>query len=363
MSRSSVVSVCFFLAIGIHLSYGWLFSDWLSRCYDSPPVGCFPTSHPYNNSGSLGPQSPSRQQIRFHLRQRGQRRQSFGYNNARTVLQRKYNPSHKTVVIVHGYLESARSAWVVDMAHAILNREEANVIVVDWRKGARSLVYPLSVANTRVVGAVLALVLQELVSLGGDLSTFHIIGFSLGAHVAGYAGERLPGLGRITGLDPAAPGFRRTPPPVRLDPSDATLVDVYHTDCSPVMGAGLEEPLGTVDFYLNRGMEQPGCGSTLLGRFAAAIQQSRDFSAFSREFACSHSRAYLFYISTISNNVCEFPVQTCSTVASVLSRGCQACQCPNCPTPGYGYEASGDRTLASRLFNVETTSSAPYCAD
>lgn len=40
---------------------------------------------------------------------------------------------------------------------------------------------------------------QELVELGSPASSFHLVGFSLGAHVAGLAGKRVPGLGRITG--------------------------------------------------------------------------------------------------------------------------------------------------------------------
>lgn len=58
----------------------------------------------------------------------------------------------------------------------------------------------------------------------------HIIGHSLGAHTAGYAGAMVPGLGRITGLDPAEPFFQGMPAHVRLDPTDAELVDVIHTD-------------------------------------------------------------------------------------------------------------------------------------
>lgn len=66
----------------------------------------------------------------------------------------------------------------------------------------------------------------------------HIIGHSLGAHTAGYAGERIEGLGRITGLDPAEPYFQGMPPHTRLDPTDAKLVDVIHTDGTSIFLLG-----------------------------------------------------------------------------------------------------------------------------
>ena len=63
----------------------------------------------------------------------------------------------------------------------------------------------------------------------------HLVGHSLGSHLMGYIGayvaeNSLEKLGRITALDPAGPYFQDTPPIVRLDPSDAVLVDAIHTD-------------------------------------------------------------------------------------------------------------------------------------
>ncbi len=40
-------------------------------------------------------------------------------------------------------------------------------------------------------------------SAGAKASDFHCIGHSLGSHICGYAGSRILGLGKITGLDPA----------------------------------------------------------------------------------------------------------------------------------------------------------------
>jgi len=90
----------------------------------------------------------------------------------------------------------------------------------------------------------------------------HLIGHSLGAHTAGYAGERIEGLGRITGLDPAEPYFQGMPSHSRLDPSDAQLVDVIHTDGSSIFLLGkyrctLEYSLQTLfaRVFLNRSFD------------------------------------------------------------------------------------------------------------
>jgi len=62
-----------------------------------------------------------------------------------------------------------------------------------------------AVHNTQVVGRHLAVLLDHLVhTAGARLDDVHLVGFSLGAHVAGAAGSRLRTgrLARITGNDP-----------------------------------------------------------------------------------------------------------------------------------------------------------------
>lgn len=112
------------------------------------------------------------------------------------------------------------------------------------------------------------------------MNSIHIIGHSLGAHAAGFAGSyaQTGQVSRITGklmttikvliifncllifhigLDPAEPTFERAGPEQRLDPTDANFVDVIHT-CGGTLG--MLSSLGHVDFYPNGGMAfQPGC--------------------------------------------------------------------------------------------------------
>lgn len=96
------------------------------------------------------------------------------------------------------------------------------------------------------------------------LSNIHFIGHSLGAQVAAYAGalvqkELYQKVGRITGLDPAAPLFEYPEPCIpdhRLDREDADFVDVIHTNGNHL---GVIKPAGHVDFYPNGGEMQPDC--------------------------------------------------------------------------------------------------------
>ncbi|XP_033124932.1 pancreatic triacylglycerol lipase-like, partial [Anneissia japonica] len=108
--------------------------------------------------------------------------------------------------------------------------EDLNVFVVDWGRGAKDI-YTKSVQNARVVGRELGMFVQFLMKETIALyNMMHFIGHSLGAHISGFAGETTPGIGRITGLDPAGPEFRNTDPACRLDPTDALFVDNIHTD-------------------------------------------------------------------------------------------------------------------------------------
>ena len=85
----------------------------------------------------------------------------------------------------------------------------------------------------------------------------YCIGHCLGAHLFGNAGKwanRLSGatiLDRISGLDPAGPGFQTsTHAEHRLTKTDAKFVDVIHTDgwgYDYYFGSYL--PMGSIDFY------------------------------------------------------------------------------------------------------------------
>ncbi|CAN7947834.1 unnamed protein product, partial [Ixodes pacificus] len=140
-----------------------------------------------------------------------------------------FNASRETKMITHGWLDTIFfGAWMKVITFLLVG--DYNVIIVDWR-GGNGLPYTQATANTRLVGAEISLMIEKLEKVfGADPQTFHILGHSLGSHAAGYAGERLKRLGRITGMDPAEPYFEKMPKEVRIDPTDAGFVDIVHTD-------------------------------------------------------------------------------------------------------------------------------------
>ena len=92
----------------------------------------------------------------------------------------------------------------------------------------------------------------------------HLIGNSLGAHVAGAAGYKIKSktgkkVSRITGLDPAGPLLNFVSLKGKLDKSDAKFVDAIHT-ASLLFGSTPSS--GNVDFWANGGRgadQQPDC--------------------------------------------------------------------------------------------------------
>ncbi|XP_035227703.1 pancreatic triacylglycerol lipase-like isoform X2 [Stegodyphus dumicola] len=150
---------------------------------------------------------------------------------------------------------------------------------------------------------------------GNPPRNVHLIGHSLGAHLAGWTGKRIQGLGRITGLDPAGPYFYEAHPKARLDATDAEFVDVIHTNGGNNLleGLGIAEAIGHVDFYLNGGMQQPGCYNKSL-----AYQAEEDFEVHS----CSHSRAFVLFTASVRNKYCRFEGWPCESFQNFLDGNC-----------------------------------------
>jgi pimeloyl-ACP methyl ester carboxylesterase len=140
-----------------------------------------------------------------------------------------------------------------------------NIIVVDWAPLSHAI-YTEARIHTAVVARQLTYFCVFLAkSTGTRMSAVHMIGHSMGAQIAAFAGHQLQLEGnekvdRISGLDPAAPLYEW--PHIEsldevLDPGDASFVDVIHTNGKHL---GVIFPSGHVDYYPNGGQHQPGCG-------------------------------------------------------------------------------------------------------
>ncbi|XP_076044493.1 pancreatic lipase-related protein 2-like isoform X2 [Oratosquilla oratoria] len=273
-----------------------------------------------------------------------------------------FSAARPTKIIIHGFLDAPSASWMVDMVSALLSMGTFNVFTVNWSGGSRAL-YSQAVANTRVVALEVALLITTLKHYANlQLADVHIIGHSLGAHTAGYVGERVPGLGRITGLDPAEPFFQHLPPMVRLDPSDAAFVDVIHTDSDSIfsLGYGLQQPVGHLDFYPNGGRNQPGC-DTLYRVPLTAFKQGLD--AANRELvACSHNRAPKLFVDAVINP-CPYTAFTCPSYEEYEEGLCFDCG-PNgkdCAMLGLNADRWPVQNRTHVQMFLSTTSGPPYC--
>jgi len=243
-------------------------------------------------------------------------------NNAFDQL-RPFDSNQETFVITHGYQNSGGNEsnnftpeeWMSNMAQALREKNpNANVIVVDWQDGANpdgglinealtgaavgvaggTLVaglpgaiaagtagaatggltnYQKAANNTREVGGKIA---DKLIELKVDPEKTTLIGHSLGAHTSGFAGTEYQNktgqkINRITGLDPAGPGFADKSPEERLDLTDAERVVNIHTSntfgfsqrnfVNDFLGK-TDDRIGDLDVFLNPNkLFQPGVGT------------------------------------------------------------------------------------------------------
>lgn len=246
------------------------------------------------------------------------------------------------IVITHGWRGSDEDdKGVFAIKTAYVDAGGFNIITADWNRVAKNILYPMPAYLTVQVGSIVAKMLENVVNLAViDPSDIHVIGHSLGAHVSGACGAAfsLGKIGRITGLDPAGPGFEYVS--LRsdyLDSTDAKFVDVIHTAAGT---AGYSKPIGHVDFYPNEGKPpQPGC------------LESYTPSGLLNLIGCSHSRAHQFYTDSIYHRY-TFIATECTSWDEYTSG-----QCKNNNKSPMGHDAN---PKARGLFYLKTNAVAPY---
>ena len=196
--------------------------------------------------------------------------------------------------------------FIYNQTRSLVEAYDQNVINVDWSIGAKTLDYFSARYQIENVGIVIAKQLDFLHErVGLNMSSVTLIGFSLGAHIAGYAGKNVKTgrIGKIVGLDPAGPLFDINNPRTRLDASDANLVIALHTSDF----YGIRKSIANVDFFFNTGDKQPGC-------FGGGYMD-----------VCSHYRAMYFYIEEVRKPK-SFWGKQCSSVAQALIAQCSVDQ-------------------------------------
>ncbi|XP_059824449.1 phospholipase A1 member A [Hypanus sabinus] len=261
-----------------------------------------------------------------------------------------FNGSLPTKIIMHGFrLTGSKPSWIDDMAKELINAMDVNVVIVDWIIGATAL-YSSAVDNLDNLGEEIGTLIQSFVSHGSTRESFHLIGVSLGAHLAGNVGRVFDGkLGRITGLDPAGPKFSKKAVDRRLDPGDAVFVEAIHSDSDYF---GISQPVGHIDFYLNDGKDQPGCTRS-------------STSSVYKHVICDHMRAVHLYISSIKNH-CPLVAFPCLSYELFINGECVKCQynslrhCPQIGLLDYAGMRASIQPREVKAF-LMTSSHAPFC--
>nr|AIY34730.1 lipase 2 [Lygus lineolaris] len=240
-----------------------------------------------------------------------------------------FNNSRKTKIFIHGWLDTWRKESSQIMLKAFLPEYDVNVIIVHWPE-ADDYYYPTPRAKVTPVGKITARFIERLVKeYDLNVTSLHVIGHSLGAHVAAVAGYNIENgfIGRISGLDPALPLFLVGGEDT-LSTRAANFVEVVHT-CGHV--AGIFDAIGHVDFYPNGGVPfQPGC--TL-------------------DLKCSHLRSFEYYAESIVNTT-AFIGTECNDWSEYASNGCGGNQ---------KLMMNGDTDPSARgKFYFKTAASSPY---
>ena len=97
-------------------------------CYDD--LGCFSDDPPFNNAIGHLPQSPAEIGTRFFLYTKaGASPELLDYNDPDGVNGSTFDPHAPTKIIIHGFRNTDKQEWVVEMRNAFLTTVNCNMLM------------------------------------------------------------------------------------------------------------------------------------------------------------------------------------------------------------------------------------------
>lgn len=208
-----------------------------------------------------------------------------------------YNRSVRNVFTLHGWTGTILRSMSSGITDAIFaSGEPANIFVVDWSIPAGQF-YPFVVWSMPSVGQIIANYIDKMIDhFEIEASNFILVGYSVGAHLAGIIGSNVNGtVGQIVGLEPVWIMFSPDDLANVLDKTDAAVVHIAHT----TYGFGQAAiSMGHADFYFNGGQTQPGC----------------------EDSHCSHDRSHIYYAESILSS--GFKAVKCSSYEEFKNGDC-----------------------------------------
>ncbi|CRK87466.1 CLUMA_CG001267, isoform A [Clunio marinus] len=283
----------------------------------------------------IAPTYDAMRDVRFLLQNRQNRGNAVQVTlgDLNSINQSVYRRDLPMRISIHGWGANADDGTHHSIARVLLDEDDFNFVFIDWSAGAQTINYVAARNNVPPTGAAVAAFLDWLHE--NDLLDFNqvtIIGFSLGAHVAGFTGKSVTRgrVNTIIGLDPAGPLFPVGDPTGRLDVGDAVYVEAIHTN-GGTLGSGIGAPIAHADFFPNGGETQPGCTTG----------------------GCSHTRAVSLYMESVTNN--QFRANRCATAADAATGNCALT-----PIAFMGGEPSNYRNNLRGIFHMTTNSASPF---
>ncbi|XP_065205847.1 endothelial lipase-like [Planococcus citri] len=247
--------------------------------------------------------------------------------------------------MIHGFTQWKNSlGWLVLREEYFKQKDKNwNIIFVDYSPVARRGCYwESAVPSLEQVGEcgaeLLRLIFKEKKEV--KLDRFHFIGFSLGAQVCAQIANCLRPdkmkISRITGCDPALPGFSL---PVRnsdtlLNKKHADFVDVIHTNKGM---CGVLYSSAHYDIYAENGFCQPGC----------------DFD----DPSCSHDRALSIFAESV-NSKTKFFARKCKSKVLLIS--VSKCNGSHKATLEVGEHCPRPKSDEEGLYHFRTNDKPPY---